>query len=153
MKTTTFATGLIALTVALAGCSREPDALQIPTGSDVTVEKRDGVTVAGRLIEVQPREVVLESSNGQKTRVARAEIKSVRAAESQPPAPAATTSNGPPPPVGQTATDRSDTTRGQSKSAPESAATPVEKPAARAPRYREVTIPAGTVLPVELKTT
>src|SRR5574338_697437 len=56
-----------------AGCARHED-LAIPAGSEVSLEKRDGVTVAGRLVEVQPEEIVLESAGGQRTRVRRADI-------------------------------------------------------------------------------
>src|SRR3954453_7954325 len=66
-----------ALTLTLAGCSNKK-ALDIPTGTDVTVEKTDGVTVAGRLVEVQPEQVVVESRDGIKTSVLRTQIASMR---------------------------------------------------------------------------
>ena len=66
-----------AMTLALAGCSNKK-ALDIPTGTDVTVEKTDGVTVAGRLVEVQPDQVIVESRDGVKTPVQRSQIASMR---------------------------------------------------------------------------
>ena len=59
---------VLGLAVALAGCT-DKNRFDIPTGTDVTVEKTDGVTVAGRLVEVQPEQVVVESRDGVKTRV------------------------------------------------------------------------------------
>src|SRR3954466_3688708 len=66
------------MTLALAGCSNK-NALDIPTGTDVTVEKTDGVTVAGRLVDVKPEQVTVESRDGVKTLVPRAQIASMRA--------------------------------------------------------------------------
>ena len=69
---------LLAVAIA-AACSSQPDALSIPEGSEVTLEKRDGVKVAGKLVEVQPQVVVVEGRDGARTRVPRTEIASVRA--------------------------------------------------------------------------
>lgn len=102
---------VVALAAALAGCSRS-DALEIPKGSDLTVQKRDGAQVAGRLVAVQSKDVVLERRDGTKMQVARADIASVNAETP--------------------ATDA----HGQT----------------RIPEYREITVPAGTVLPVKLTT-
>jgi len=124
----------------LAGCSRT-DALEIPKGTDVTVEKRDGVKVTGRLVEVEPTQVVLEAPDGAKVQVARADIESVKATPLSPQAdaPKAAEAATPAPADGTTASD-----------APRSDA--VERAVDRKPEYREVTIPSGTVLPVELTT-
>ena len=111
--------------IAVNGCSKG-QALEVTKGSDVTLQKKDGVTVAGRLVEVDRDRVVVEKPNGEKTPVARAEIASVRADVKTPePAPSAP--------------------------AAERAAAPAER-VDPAPEYREITIPAGTVLPVELQT-
>ena len=125
---------LVMLALSIAGCSRG-DSLEIPTGSQVTVEKKDGVTVSGKLLEVRPEHVVLEGRLGAQTEVRRADIRSIAAAPApgQPeekPDPVATT--------GETAA-----------SAPPNRPDP---PTARVPEYREVTIPAGTVLSVALQT-
>lgn len=137
---------VVALTAALAGCSRS-DALEIPKGSDVTVQKRDGAQVAGRLVEVQPKAVVLESRDGSKIQVARADIASVTA-DALRSTPATDTHGQAPNPdaVGTTGTADSSST------AKQSGANPLKKLFDRGPDYREITVPAGTVLPVKLTT-
>lgn len=119
---------ILGIAVSVAGCSKQ-DSLEIPTGSDVTVQKRDGVNVSGRLVEVKPEQVVLESPSGVKMLVPRSEIASVRAT---PAAPAA---------------------EAKAEAKPDAAATPATepiKPSTPLLEYREVTIPAGTVLPLQL---
>jgi hypothetical protein len=124
--------GGIGLALAISACSNT-EALEIPKGSDVTVQKRDGVQVAGRLVEVQSRDVVLEARDGQRIQVRRADIESVKAVP-RAEAPAA--------PAAQPA-------EAKDAAAP---ANPLKKMFDREPEYREVTVPAGTVLPVELAT-
>ena len=118
----------VALTLAAAlgaGCSKG-QALEVTAGSDVTLQKKDGVTVAGRLVEVKPNQVVVETRSGEKTAVPRADIASLTADVKAPdPAPAA--------------------------DAPKAAADPASAPVQRAPEFREVTIPAGTLLALELQ--
>jgi hypothetical protein len=126
---------LVALTVA--ACSR-PDSLEIPTGSDVKVEKTDGVTVSGTLLEVRPEHVVLETRVGERTTVQRADIKTIAAA----PAPADTPAVTPPVADVARAVDATGTP----------AAPVTRRPVDRTPEYREITLPAGTVLPVALQT-
>jgi hypothetical protein len=137
-----------ALVVASVACSnsnaKEPEALQIPTGSDVTLEKRDGVKVSGRLVEVQAQDVVLELRDGQKTRVARTDIVALRGA---------TVANAPAPATTRTAAAESSSRPASSRSARAAANPPVDTPAPAPPAFREVTVPAGTVLPIELSTT
>ena len=93
------AAALVAASVACSNSTaKEPEALQIPTGSDVTLEKRDGVKVSGRLVEVQAQDVVLELRDGQKTRVARNDIVALRSATVAPAAePARPASRAPEP--------------------------------------------------------
>jgi predicted small lipoprotein YifL len=149
MKNLVFAVGLF---VALTGCARK-EPLDLPTGSDVTVQKRDGVSVSGRLVEVKAEQIVLESRDGVKTMVPRADITSMRTSSAVPatrdvtpeatrqpestPQPVSTTgAAGPeavaPPPV------------------PSEPRRPEPKPVEAKPEYREVTLAAGTVLPVAL---
>jgi hypothetical protein len=132
---------VLGLTVALAGCARK-DQLEIPTGSDVSVQKHDGVNVTGRLVEVKPDQIVVETRDGTKIQVPRAQIATLRAittepAKSQSPAGAVATTGAP-------------------AAAPEAdkAGSPgtVAKMFERKPEYREVTVPAGTVLSLELTT-
>lgn len=125
---------LIVLALSIAACSRG-DSLEIPTGSDVTVQKKDGVTVSGKLLDVRPEHVVVESRLGAQTQVKRADIRSIAAA----PAPGQ--------PAERPASDAVATT-GET---PANANRP-DPPAARLPEYREVTIPSGTVLSVTLQT-
>ena len=121
---------VLALSLAAAACSNS-SALEVAEGSDVTLQKKDGVTVAGRLVEVKPDQVVVETPAGERTAVTRADIATMRATvkASEPPrevdaaAPAATTGSA----------ERAEQAR-------------------RTPEYREITIPAGTVLPVDLQT-
>ena len=80
MKQMSIVLALAAVTVIglLERHAKEP-ALEDPTGSDVTLRKTDGVTVSGRLVEVQPDRSLLELRDGEKTPVPRAQIASVPA--------------------------------------------------------------------------
>ena len=119
---------LVLAAATVAGCSKG-QALEVTTGSDVTLQKKDGVTVSGRLVEVKPAQVVVEGRTGERTAVARADIASLRAdvkpADAKPVAAAS-----------------------EAPAEPAKAAEPPQRPL----EYREVTIPAGTLLPVELQT-
>ncbi len=133
MKQMSLVLALAAVTVI--GCSNgqaKGPALEVKPGSDVTLRKTDGVTVSGRLVEVQPDQVIVEMRNGEKKPVARAQIASVqadvKALEDVKPADAV-----------------------RSAETPRPAEAAVEKAADDRPKYREVTIPTGTVLPVELQ--
>ena len=120
---------ILALAFAAAGCSNS-SALEVAEGSNVTVQKKDGVTVAGRLVEVKSDQVVVETQTGERTAVTRADIATMRAEIKASEAPRA------PEPAAAT-------TGAGAGRAPQ---------AARTPEYREVTIPAGTVLAVDLQT-
>lgn len=115
---------ILGLTVALGGCAGKAT-LDIPTGSDVTLEKTDGVTVAGRLVEVKAEQVVVESRDGVKTSVPRAKIASMHLTSTPVAADATPAAN----------VDRPTATTGM---------------ADRKPKYRELTVPAGTTLTVAL---
>jgi hypothetical protein len=127
--------------VTVAGCSdsqAKGPALEVKPGSDVTLRKTDGVTVSGRLVEVQPDQVIVEMRNGVKKPVARAQIASVMAEVK--------TSDEATPAVD---VKPSDTVRSADSSRVADAA--VEKAVDVRPKYRDVTLPAGTILPVELQ--
>jgi len=134
---------VLGLSLALSGCARFGDndsGLQIPVGSEVTVQKKDGVNVQGKLVETKAQEVVLESRDGVKRIVPRSEIFSIKATPvddaKKEPAPAA-----PAPPAAPEAPKPDDKADNGKKD-----------PSARnIPEYREVTIPAGTTLSLELK--
>ena len=127
---------LAVLTLA-AACANENASLEIKPGSAVSVEKKDGVVVSGRLVEVKPEHVVLDTAAGRK-QIGRADISTFRAD--------ATAVSTPAQPAGTAlAAER--------PGAPDASAPAAEKPApAPVAEYREVTLPAGTVLPVELTT-
>jgi hypothetical protein len=158
---------LLAAAMITAGCSREPEGLQIATGTDVALEKTDGVTVSGRLVEVHPQEVVVEAKDGQRTRVPRNDIKALRTSSLPPAATPAAATPSATAPANQSATGAPSQPAAPAVASPPSrdnarAAAPQELPARSAPAapapppapaYREVTIPAGTVLPIELRTT
>jgi hypothetical protein len=130
---------VLGLTVAISGCARH-EALEIPAGSDVTVQKKDGVNVQGKLVETKAQEVVLESRDGVKRIVPRSEIAAIKATPvedaAKEPAPAAPAP--PAPPVAPQPDDKGDKAH--------------KDPAGNVPEYREVTLPSGTSLPLELKT-
>jgi hypothetical protein len=136
MKQMSIALALAA--VAVVGCSNgqaKGPALEVKPGSDVTLRKTDGVTVSGRLVEVQPDQVIVEMRNGEKKPVARAQIASLQADVKEVKA----------------AADVRRADAVPSAETPRSAEAAVERAADDRPKYREVTIPTGTVLPVELQ--
>lgn len=149
---------VLALTAAVSGCSRE-DSLEIPAGSDVTVQKKDGINVAGRLIEVKPEHVVIEGADGVKRTVPRSNIAELRAtprtsdapATTQPAAgmqPVATTGDSAPPvePLPNAAMDPDRSPSRDARASARNAGTGM------ASEFREVTVPAGTMLPLTLRT-
>ena len=130
---------LVAVTavLSLCACNRTEDGLQIPTGSDVTVEKRDGVKVEGKLIEVKPDHLVLQTADGATRDVPRADVKSVQAAAERP----------------KDVAPESVPTTGTAARGPNVESEPAKADStSTAAGYREVTIPAGTVLKATLNT-
>ena len=143
---------LLALSLgSAAACSRDKNGLEIPAGSDVTLQKRDGVVVAGRLIEVKPERVVLELRDGRRTEVPRAEIASLNTTT-------VTTARETTSSAGTAAASNGEGAPSPASRAPDGAANAdAHKPeadraaASAARRFREVTIPSGTLLPLELR--
>jgi hypothetical protein len=145
MKNLVFALGI---TIALSGCARyaEKEAYEVPTGSDVTLQKKDGVSVSGKLVEVKAEQVVLESRDGVRMEIPRSQIASLKAtpvpeASRDVPPKAATGTGGVAP---------------SAPAAPEAPAAPrrddKEAPSRKTLEFREVTVPAGTALAVTLAT-
>src|SRR5687767_13912204 len=138
-----FSVALSLAAASLVACSNG-QAIEVSAGSDVTLQKKDGVTVSGRLVEIKSDKVVVETRNGEKLPVARADIATLRAdvhpAAGAEPAPAAQ-----PGAVGSTG----NAADGQSPKPPSN---PVARAFGRTPEYREVTIPSGTVLSIDLRT-
>ena len=146
-----FSMAILAVAVTATGCSKSNDALEIKPGTDVSLQRKDGVTVAGRLVEVKPEHVIVERTDGARTTVPRAEIAGLTAQDlkSGTPAGAPVTAAPPDAAVGSTgSTGTSDPQRAAERDRRSESAKPIE----RAPEYREVTVPAGTVLAVELTT-
>ncbi len=145
-----------ALAIVLPGCGGKATG-DLPTGSDVTVEKTNGVTVAGRLVDVLPEHVVVESLDGVKTRVARSEIASMRARpvadeRKEAAAPAAPQAPAPPAPRPGTRATAAETDAREADASATAAASRPARVVNRTREYREVTLPAGTALTVELTT-
>ena len=145
---------VLGFAIAASGCSRS-DEFQIPPGSDVSVQQQDGVTVVGRLVEVKPEHIIVERRDGVRQTVSRSSIRELKAAQGAT-ASAATSGSGERAPLPANAA-------GAPASAGSSAAVadpPAGERAARGPAaaepnepaYREVTLPAGTVLPLTLRT-
>jgi hypothetical protein len=126
--------GVALALLTVAGCASPQTALEIPAGSDVTVEKKDGGRVAGKLVETQGDRVVVQTPDGARTEVRRADIASVSGAPARPAA-APAAARGADPASGTRET-----------------ANPIKKIFDPGPEYREVTLAAGTVLPLELQT-
>jgi outer membrane lipoprotein SlyB len=142
---------LLGLALTLGGCARNET---YPVGTEVTVEKKDGANVAGKLVEVKPEQIVLEARDGGRTEVPKSQIASLkpatpagelpRAADAKPAGTAESPSSakdaGAPPPVAPE---------------PPRAPRPDDKVAAEPVKrieYREVTVPSGTTLSVTLGT-
>ena len=122
------------------GCARK-DSLEIPTGSDVTVQKRDGVSVTGKLVEVKAgpdrgRDARRHEDTGAAVADRDAALADHRAREAaRRPADAVATTGTPAAPEAAKAIRRRARWR---------------RCLDRKPEYREVTVPAGTVLSLEL---
>ena len=128
---------VVAAAILAGACAKESASLEIKPGNTVSVEKKDGVVVVGRLVEVKPEHVIVDTSTGRRE-IARSDISTFRAdasAVSTPAQPAGTA----------LAAERPESSAAVKPASATSAAAP-------APEYREVTLPAGTVLPVELTT-
>jgi hypothetical protein len=129
---------VVAAAILAGACAKESASLEIKPGNTVSVEKKDGVVVVGRLVEVKPEHVIVDTSTGRRE-ISRSDISTFRAdasAVSTPAQPAGTA----------LAAERSESSAAAKPGSTSPSA------AAPAPEYREVTLPAGTVLPVELST-
>lgn len=122
----------------LSGCNRA-ETFEIAPGSDVVIHKEDGVEVRGTLVEVGPGQIVVEAG-GVRTLVPRGEIRTIAADPAG--APAATAGATDPGPVG---------TSGGGPGGKDEPRGPVARLFDTGPRYRDVTIPADTLLPAALE--
>jgi hypothetical protein len=125
--------GLALLLTACGGSS-----IEIPAGSGITVQKRDGVEVRGTLVAVQPEQIVLDAG-GVRTEVPRREIRSISATSLE--VVRHERSGDTREPIGTTGAGSAG---GDSRN-------PIARLFDRGPEYREVTIPSGTLLPAALQ--
>lgn len=146
---------LIALLVAVA-CARKADVDTIAPGTDVTVKQTSGVSVTGKLVSVTPDRIVVDEKNGARRTLPRREVTSVAMAEIPllPQANAAASEAADrvragiePPVASPTSNVPSDHVEPTGTSG--AARSPRDNAAPRT--VREITIPAGTVLPVRLE--
>jgi hypothetical protein len=141
---------VIVTLAATVGCSDGRAALEVKPGSTVTLQKKDGVTVSGRLVEVKPEHLVVETRTG-RTEVRRAEVTTIKtdstSALNDATAPAVQA-------VGSTGREAGTgvVPAAITADAPRAGSDDPDRRAASLPAFREVTLPAGTVLPVELTT-
>ena len=144
---TEFVAAILILTATVA-CSEKPSALEVRPGSTVTLQKKDGVTVSGRLLEVKPEHLVVETRTG-RTEVRRADVTTLKTDSTT------TLSEAAPPavqPVGSVGREVGPAAVPAANAVPAADSADPPRSAAGLPEYREVTLPAGTVLPVDLTT-
>ena len=142
---------VLGLALVVSACERTHATPAV--GTEVKVEKKDGVKIAGKLIEVKDERVVVEAPDGTKTEVPRSQIASMTYASGS-------VASGDP-----AADARRDAeakaaggAEGKAPAAPVAPAappapTPKEDAGAATPKlpeYAEVTIPAGTTLSATL---
>jgi hypothetical protein len=155
---------LTVLAMALAAaCARTADVDTVAVGTDVVAKQTNGVTVTGKLVSISPDHIVIDEKNGARRTLDRRAVSSVAAMEipltPQPNAAeaAARADAGVAPPVpsptSNVPTDHREpapaATSGRESAAPEpggSDSAPVR------PAVRQITLPAGTILPVRLET-
>lgn len=161
-----FAASALIAVVALGACSRaSSDIDKMQPGTAVTVTMKDGTAVSGRLVQAKADALVVDPAEGGEWRtLPRDQVASVNvqqpagqpqpgasaAGEPQPSTPAAS-ATVPGRPESQGSRPRRTIASGASRS---TAAEPpaVPAPAASAPAFREVTLPADTLLHVRLDT-
>jgi len=124
---------VLGMALVVSGCERTDATPAV--GTEVKVEKKDGVTVAGKLVEAKPEQVVVEAPDGTKTEVPRSQIASMTHASGL-------VASGDP----AAAARRDAEAKAAAGAEGKAAAAPV------APAFAEVTIPAGTTLSATLGT-
>lgn len=143
---------VLGLALILPACGRSE--VMPPVGTEVKVEKKDGVNVAGKLVEVKAEQVVVEAPDGTKTEVPRSQIASVTTASGL-------VATGPAADARRDADAKA--TGGSDGKAPAPPVAPAAPPAptpkddgtsaaVKVPEFVEVTIPAGTTLSATLAT-
>lgn len=151
MKQIFIALGLV---LAVGACADDNGRFDIPAGSEISVKQQDGVTVAGRLVEVKADDVVLQLADGGRRTVRRADIQAFTVVASpveQKPADTQAAATGDDVKPGPSVAEPMAPAPGKPET-PENTDADRNDPVRRVDEWREVTIPAGTVLPLQLKT-
>jgi|RhiMetdeSRZDD1v2_1073273.scaffolds.fasta_scaffold14957_3 hypothetical protein len=142
---------VLGLALAVSACERTQATPAV--GTEVKVEKKDGVKIAGKLVEVKDERVVVEAPDGTKTEVPRSQIASMTYASGL------VTSGDPAADARRDAEAKAAAgAEGKAPAAPVAptappAPTPKEDAATAAPKlpeFTEVTIPRGTTLSATL---
>jgi predicted small secreted protein len=129
---------LLLLAPFLAGCQRSRGVLDdLEPGSQVTVTRRDGQTVTGRLAENRPDALVLQPANGSPATVPRKDIATITVA--------VVPSNATPPAAPASAAT------GTSTAPPATPGQPAAGGSTAGREWREVVVPAGTQLAIRLE--
>jgi hypothetical protein len=149
-----FAPVVLAVMLA-AGCARSADVDAISPGTDVIVKQTNGVSVAGKLVEVTPNNIIVDEKNGGRRAMERREVTSVALAEiplapqpnaaSEEAAERARSGAQPtvPSPTSNTPSDHTETAAAGTSGAAKGAVVD-------APTFREITVPAGTTVSVRM---
>ncbi len=150
---------VLLMVVAVVACSR-PAEENLKPGTAVTVTLKDGSVVTGRLVESKPDQVVVDPFEGGEWKtVPRAQVASIKQTEAantnaEPAAPAAAGQPSAPAVANQSPAPSPAPSQPRRKQANEPPAARTEAPAEAkappAPEFRELTVPAGTVLHVRL---
>jgi hypothetical protein len=152
--------------VVVGACARpSSDIDRMQPGTALTVTMKDGSAVTGRLVQVKPDSVVLDPAEGGEWKtLSRDQIASVSTQQSAAAQPQPAAAAGPQPPAAQSPGTPSGTQQPTATESPRSASAPrAARPSAaaiapeataarREPAFREVTIPADTLLDVRLDT-
>lgn len=142
---------VLGLALVVSACERTQATPAV--GTEVKVEKKDGVKIAGKLVEVQDERVVVEAPDGTKTEVPRSQIASMTYASGL-------VASGDPAADARRDAEAKAAAGAEGK-APAAPVAPTAPPAptpkedagaatAKRPEYAEVTIPAGTILSATL---
>ena len=133
-----------AVIVLAAGCARERSVFDdIKPGTEVTLAMRNGSVVSGRLTDVRRDTLVVQPADGPAATVRRSDIVTLGMAT------AATSGTGQTPLASAGQPSAGSTSSVPSTAAPIAAASPAPAASAAA-NWREITIPAGTRLPLRL---
>ena len=146
---------VLGLALILPACDRSEG--MPPVGTEVKLEKKDGVNIAGKLVEVKAEQVVIQAPDGTKTEVPRSQIASMTSASGSVASGAAAAAADARRDAEAKAAAGAEGKAPEAPAAPKAPPAPTPKedtsaPAAKVPEFVEVTIPAGTTLSATLAT-